>query len=203
MNFKKVWLVSLTLFVTVSGFGQRGEYTHDGFFLNLGLGVNFSSVNTKVEDVYDVDFTGAGSAIDILVGGSPTENFALHATIRSDGTQNPNFDDGNESGNTTDTILGTGFWGVGCTVYSQDNFFFSTSIGRGAIVLDNGSETITSDGGLGLYLRCGKEWWVGKQWGLGVSLDYLAAGGTTDLINDQQEKWTSNNFSISFSATLN
>lgn len=38
-------------------------------------------------------FTGAGSAFDLLIGGSPVENLSIHATLMGTGTQNPVIED--------------------------------------------------------------------------------------------------------------
>ncbi|MGB3467539.1 MAG: hypothetical protein WBA74_19795 [Cyclobacteriaceae bacterium] len=183
---------------------QNEAYTHDGFFVNLGLGLNFGTIKTEIENVNSFKFTGAGTSLDLLIGVSPVENIILHATIFGTGTANPKVDvNGTAQGNIEDTGVGTGMFGLGATFYTKDNFFLSPSIGRSIITLENDSETIVSGGGLGVLLRAGKEWWVGKQWGVGFSIAYRGAFGVTDLGQGEEEEWSSSNFSIALSTTFN
>ena len=203
MDFKKTTTTLFLLSTMLFAFSQREANTHDGFFLNLSLGANFGKVNTEVTDVYNLDFTGSGAAFDLLIGGTPVENIAIHATLAGVSIIDPDLDDGTTSVPTIDTSFGTGFFGAGATFYTNDNFFFSPNIGRSTITVDNGTTTATSDGGLGIFLRAGKEWWVGAQWGLGLSVAYRGGFGNTDLGAGNQENWSSGNFSISFSATVN
>ncbi|MDE0471323.1 MAG: hypothetical protein OXH57_05230 [Ekhidna sp.] len=212
MSIKKLTFFVCLLSNIIPAFGQQEANTHDGFFVNLSLGANFGKVNIEVDDnnvldSYNVDFTGSGVAFDLLIGGSPVENIAIHATLAGVSLINPDFERqepiGSPNGDTEDTFLNTSFLGAGATFYTKDNFFFSPNIGRGTISFNIDSETTTSDGGFGFLLRAGKEWWVGDQWGLGFALSYRGALGSTELELDLEEKWSSTNFSVSFSATFN
>ena len=212
MNTKKLTFFVCSLSNMILAFGQQEANTHDGFFVNLSLGANFGNANTEVDnndvlDSYDIDFTGSGVAFDLLIGGSPVENIAIHVTLAGVSLINPDFKGASfgESvdGTTEDTSINTGFLGAGATFYTKDNFFFSPNIGRGTTAIDIDSETTTSDGGFGFLLRAGKEWWVGDQWGLGLALSYRGAFGSTELELGLEEKWSSTNFSVSFSATFN
>ncbi|MBC6410221.1 MAG: hypothetical protein GDA51_09960 [Ekhidna sp.] len=214
MNSKKITLFACLLCSVILAFGQQEANTHDGFFLNLSLGASFGKSNVEttsnnVSDDYNYDLTGSGLALDLLIGGAPVENLAIHATLAVASLIEPEVD-GTEFGNPVnytaqDISLNTEFFGVGATFYTADNLFFSPNLGISKINItdDDGSEISDSDRGFGFLLRAGKEWWVGDQWGLGFALSYRGALGSTDIEPDLEEDWSSNNFSVSFSATFN
>ena len=45
------------------------------------------------------------------------------------------------------------------------NIFISGTVGLAGFSLDVGGNTTSSDAGLGLYVKAGKDWWVGADWG--------------------------------------
>jgi len=101
--------------------------------------------------------------------------------------------------------VGEAMFGGGLTYYIMpQNIFLSGSLGIGNFTMmdQKNDQTTSTQRGFSMQLKAGKEWWVSKKWGLGLSVTY----GTTSLTNNSggiSEKLNSNRFGILFNATLN
>ncbi|GEM_PF-237111 len=215
-TLKKVLTTIYILFLCASIFSQNitlpkkySGHKHRGFFLSMALGVNHTNVESDAKYYGISTFTGVGGAFDLKIGGTLTENLILHATILSHGVTGPKVDSnswGIDNTKTDNSIsLSEGMLGAGLTYYTPDNLFFSTSIGMGNFVLENEKEdiSISTDWGFSMQLKAGKEWWVGKKWGIGVAAYYHHTNGINQEGNMAEEKLTSHNFGVVFNATLN
>jgi hypothetical protein len=200
----------LVLLLLVPGYfissAQEGYHEHDGFFLSMSLGPAFGNVNDKFSGS-DLTFRGAGIDFDIKIGGKISQNLLLHATLLSKSMVGPEVSDGSgQSGKISNNVsIGEAMFGAGLTYYIMpQNIFLSGSMGAGNFTVINTDEKINTSTkyGFSFQLKAGKEWWVGKNWGLGLGLAY----GKTSLTNDAggiSEQLNSNRFSIVFNATFN
>ena len=168
------------------------------------------TITSTKEGTQNLKFKGTGAQFDFKIGGAIKENLILHATLASNALSGPTIsylDSNAGSQNTSNNlVLGEAMIGGGITYYVMPlNFFLSGSLGMGNFtVMDNDQGTsISSDRGLSMQLKAGKEWWVSRRWGLGLALTY----GKTKLTNTPgggvKELMNSNNFGILFNATLN
>lgn len=114
--------------------------------------------------------------------------------------------DNGQSGTAPNSVTITeSMFGAGLTYYFMpQNIFISGSLGSGNFTVNNTDNNTKSSTkyGFSFQLKAGKEWWVGKNWGLGLGLAY----GKTALTNDADglsEKLNSSRFSIVFNATFN
>ena len=186
---------------------EIGYHRHKGFYLSMSAGPNFPSITSEVIGDYNLKFTGIGAQFDLKIGGAIKENLILHATLLSNTMSGPKTTsaDGSSQKTSNNITLGEAMLGGGITYYFMpSNIFLSGSLGIGNFtVIDDDSETnVSTDRGFSMQLKAGKEWWVSKKWGLGVSLTY----GKTNLTNKPSsgdELLRSNNFGILFNATLN
>jgi len=179
---------------------------HQGFYLSLALGPNISNVTLASNLSDDMEFSGAGTLLDIKLGGSIGENLLLHATLTSSFLVGPKISVNGMSGNSSNDIsLGEALIGAGLTYYSPTNILISGSLGIGNYTLSNDEEDIdiSTDRGLGLQLKLGKEWWVSNKWGLGVAVTYSHLGLTNKPGGGLEEVMRSDNFGIVFNASLN
>ncbi len=185
--------------------------THDGFFLRLAVGGGHAGSKLEVPDTpatpggADIDLSGTSGDVDLAIGGMVQPNLAIHATIFGWSVSDPDADIriGTLSGK--GTLNGTATMsaiGPGVTYYVMPaNLYFTGSLGVGRFKL---SDTTDVDGesksGFALALGLGKEWWVGNQWGLGLS-----GGLTSHSIADKDvsENWSGTSFGVRFSATMN
>ena len=67
----------------------------------------------------------------------------------------------------------------------------------------NSDNDIITEGGFSMQLKLGKEWWVSKNWGLGIGLTYGKTNVTNEPTNGEMEELSSNRFGILFNTTFN
>ena len=211
---KKAAILGLFIAITSLCNAQMTDYIkmekyhqHTGFYLSLGVGPNFPSINSEVIGEYNFTFTGTGAQFDIKIGGAVIENLIIHATLTSNAMSGPKItSDGTSLKASNNTSLGEAMYGGGITYYIMpSNFFVSGSLGLGkfTVIDSDKANSISTNGGLSMQLKIGKEWWVSKKWGLGIAMTY----GKTKLTNSPglgiKEYMNSNNLGILFNATLN
>ena len=192
--------------------GSGKNRQHTGFYLSLSGGPAFGTISNDMKGTLTgkLDFSGTGAQFDIKIGGAVKENLILHATMISTSISGAKVTSSGQVGRLSDNmnISENMLIGGGLTYYVMpSNFFLSGSVGIGNYnLIDNSKDSdinIRTDNGFSMQLKVGKEWWVGKRWGLGMSLTY----GTTIVNNGPydgiEEKLTSNRFGILFNATFN
>lgn len=197
-----LFTVALTLAfnLAVSTETRGGEpRTHDGFFLRLSGGGGYASTSVNVAGVDVVELSGGAGDLNLAIGGTVSPNLILHGTIYGWSLSDPTVKlvgiETNFRGTFTVSV-----WGGGLTYYFMPaNIYISPSIGF-ATITGNDDFDGNYDGGFGLDLTLGKEWWVGNSWGLGVA---GAFGYHNVADGDVDESWSGTSFVLRFSATLN
>lgn len=159
---------------------------HAGVFLRAELGAGFRSMSTP--DAGSAKASGAGAGFAIAVGGPVAENLILLGELTVDSAQNPTIQVGSRSVETTDASFALLGLGPGITYY-----FMPANVHVGATILlteatltYKGEKIAETDLGFGGLLRVGKDFWIGKNFGLGVAgqftfatmKDKVADGGT-------------------------
>jgi len=200
------------IFCSVNGQTDKGKFQqHTGFYLSMSIGPTFGTIVDDMKGAVTdkLEFSGTGAQFDIKIGGAVQENLILHASMISTLVNGPKIKSPNQTGRLTDNlgISENMIIGVGLTYYIMpDNFFLSGSAGMGYFTLTDNKEpknNINTDNGFSMQLKAGKEWWLGKRWGLGIALAY----GKTILKNGPydgtEERFNSNRFGILFNATFN
>jgi len=217
--------IVLVVCIVLLGFNQlnaqeinewpKGYHQHDGFYLSMNIGTVFGNV-TENDITYGnsntMEMSGPGGAIDLKIGGAIRENLILHATYISTGIVSPTVITTtnmiSKKQKAPDNIgVGEGMYGVGITYYVMpSNILLSGSLGLGRFAIldnNNNNNNITSDGGFSMQLKLGKEWWVSKNWGLGVGLTYGSTNVTNKPNDGSTEELSSNRFGIQFNTTFN
>ncbi|HWO57619.1 MAG TPA: hypothetical protein VNN55_08650 [bacterium] len=179
---------------------SAGDRDHlNGFFLRLSAGVGAASteieaMNTKVK------FSGPAGDLNFAIGAIVAPNLALHGTLFGWSMTNPDAEVGNAEGE-LDGDLTLGAVGVGLTYYLMPaNVYLSGSVGLGSLTLEADDMDLESDNGVVIDLTIGKEWWVGRNWGLGVA-GSLGLHSIPDP--DVDENWSGPSVAVRFSATMN
>jgi hypothetical protein len=208
MNLKKIALIAFGLAYSVATYAQQKDRQHTGFFLSLSLGPIFGPIHmdSSVDGKYDL--TGTGASFDIKIGGAIQENLILHATLNANSIVGPKQElpNGQSYKNTNNVTFGEALLGGGLTYYFMpSNIFISGSAGLANFSVDNQDINYksTTDRGFGFQLKAGKEWWVSKRWGLGISGTYGRSSVDSKPGNGLREQLSSDRFGISFNATLN
>lgn len=184
------------------GAAKAEEYKHDGFFLRVapGLGVMNSSEKfgaTKYE------YNGTSGLFNLAIGAAIFDNFIIHLDLSAASMSEPRLKINGRTADNTTTDYATSVLGIGVTYYFPSNLYLTGAVGTASSELKENGKTYRTDDGYGINLMLGKEWWVSKNWGLGVAGQWLYtncpdkpyAGTTPDVITSS--------VGILFSATYN
>ncbi|MGE5394500.1 MAG: hypothetical protein ACM3P1_07120 [Candidatus Saccharibacteria bacterium] len=180
-----------------------GYHQHKGVYLNMNVGPAFVTVKDQLMDLnelYTRDYSGLGVLMDVKAGWSLRENLFLHATLISDKLNNPstkNLKPGNQEYSRV-TGIGDVMVGAGLTYYLMpSNLSFSYSMGLGKYSVSDPREThteINAKQGFFMQLKLGKEWWVSKDWGVGVGVTYSKNSVTSEPYHFQSNQLNSQQF---------
>ncbi len=192
----------------------NGVHQHDGFFLRLVPGFGYSQISLSLpDDMLPEQFKGKDAfsfsggltlANSIQIGGAVSDNVIIFGESGGVTITNASvkvFDE--EVDDPGDVSILFGGIGPGITYYFMpDNIYISVTILANITNVDmEGSKLAESDIGFGFNFMAGKEWWVGEQWGLGVSL-YFRYGSHSD--KDVEDMTISGySFGALFSVTYN
>lgn len=222
---KKFLMLCLTLcgflYVKAQENVQRadGYHQHKGFYLNMNMGPLFGNV-IKKDNPYGYstttsNFNGTGILSDVKIGAAIYENIILHVTAVtnllsgptltttiSPNDFNPSIHKMPDSFSINEQMVGIGF-----TRYLMPaNMYLSGTIGAGFFTTydSNKSETrVLTYPGFSMQVKVGREWWIAKNWALGLGVSY----GKTKLrnlpANEDAELFNSNRIGISLNATFN
>lgn len=208
--FRRGWF-ALTIVAGLAWAGAShagGEArTHDGFFLRLSAG--FASTETKISDATGkLKLSGSAGDVNLAVGGVIAPNLAIHGTIFGWSASDPDaeitvYGVGSGSGSISGTVTMSAVGG-GVTYYIMPaNFYLSGSVGLARLRFDSNTSGVPngdSDSGFALDLTAGKEWWVGRNWGLGAAGDIMIHSVPDGGL---PENWAGPSFGLRFTATMN
>jgi len=164
-----------------AGAAGDGTHTHDGFYLGVHVGVGWLKITGPFPT------TGTGTPIGVAAGYAPKDNLILFAAYdRSTAA--------GLSGEIQHLQLET--LGPGVRYYLEpSNVFLTAAVLAARISIDNGDAgderygyAETTRWGLAARASAGKEWWISRDWGLGLGAELLA--GRTRTSNDVQLYWT-------------
>lgn len=166
--------------------GRRHDAGH--FFMRLSGGLGFSGA--AFDDAAETTFRGAGGMGSFKFGATIARNVALGADLFGLSMLEPSVEqNGRDLGNADNTRASLGALGIGGTFYVMPaNIYFAASVGFGVGTLEiNVREgpiqlRFKEDTKVGLAgnLMIGKEWWVGRRWGLGLALQAILSSLETD-----------------------
>jgi len=180
-------------------------YQHDGFYLNMHIGGGYTSLSSTLDGV-KTTISGGSLSLGVAAGGVIAPNLILFGTLYGNSITDPDVSssDGSSQGTlsgATATLIG---FGVGLAYYVEPiNVYFAGALSATWLDLSDSDTNETfyqTDTGLGFQALVGKEWWVARDWGLGVAGEITLASMKD---KDYDTRWTGGSFSILFSATYN
>ncbi len=170
-----------------------------GFFLRLSAGFGFAGTEAVVPlgeiTTQELSFTGSAADLNLAVGGFVRPGLALHLTLMGWTIDEPSVDYGGLTITIPNDLSMTAIGG-GITWYVlPSGLYLSASLGLGELNIEDAE----SESGLAMDLTLGKEWWVSKQWSLG-----LAGGMGIHNIPEPglADDWQGASFSLRFSASM-
>ena len=179
-----------------------GYHEHDGFYMRLLLGVGYLHSSASYQGD-SMAVSGVGVTMGAAFGGALTPNLIIYGefvgTIVSDPTLEYNGQSGTASGLTA-SMMG---FGPGIAYYIDPNLYFSGTLlfTRLSFSDSNSNEDVAStDLGFGAGFTVGKEWWISRDWGIGLAGQFMVASMKD---KDVDTRWTGLSGSLLFSATYN
>jgi hypothetical protein len=159
--------------------GPRTFHNHDGFYLrmNLGLGHLWGTYDRSGPNSAEIDASGSGLGVDLLIGGSPSPGFVVGGGILGNWLFSADFEQQGDA--VTGHDIGSGLVGV-----FVDGFPRATGGWHLGGFLGVGGQTLSDDaaadetGGLGLAVFAGYDQWVGDDFSVGGLLRFTAARST-------------------------
>ncbi|MFP2959703.1 outer membrane beta-barrel protein [Myxococcus sp. 1LA] len=196
-------IAALLFSATTASAQEYDEHVHDGFYLRLQVGGGY--LRASAADVTpDVALKGASGNINAEIGFALVNNFILYGKFYGAASPSPSIQVGDLSVEDTgdDWSQNLGAVGLGVTYYFMPaNIYLSGAISYTQLSITERDEKVAeTELGGGLHLGIGKEWWVSKNWGLGIGAE-LALGRIRDDSNN--DNWNVTNVSIVLSATYN
>jgi len=182
---------------------MEGFHTHDGLYLRFHLGIagtGFSSTQAGVK----TNYAGGGSSTGIAIGGVIAHDLILYGTAFGTSTANPDKQVGGVSKPGDVGSIGVGAIGPGMAYYFEHlNLYLSAAFGLAGFTMNdgNGFRIDTSRSGTALELIVGKEWWVSRDWGLGIAAELM--GASLKDKNTPGLSWSAGSGALLFSATYN
>jgi hypothetical protein len=181
----------------------EGFHTHDGFFLQAHVGISATGFSSKQAGV-KTNYAGGGISSGLAIGGVIAHNLILYGAFFGTDTANPDKQMDGTSVTSDLGELGVGAFGPGLMYYFERcNLYLSAAFGLAAFGANdgNGVRVDSSRSGAAFDFMVGKEWWVSRDWGLGIAGELMAASLKDK--NTPGLTWSASGLSILFSATYN
>ena len=185
-------------------------HNHRGFYLSMSTGPAFGDIVFDASGTIfnQMIFSGSGYTFDFKIGGAVVENIILSADMLSREIVGPDITMDGLSGTTNSNVsAGDAAFGVGLTYYIMPvNVFVNATLASCNFTMNfNGTEG-SSETGFGFLAKIGKEWWVSRNWGLGISgsYGYSSAYDKPDpLVPEYSGKLSTSKFAVMFNTTFN
>ena len=179
-----------------------GYHEHDGLYLRFLLGPGYLHASASYGGVSQ-KVSGVGGTFGVAVGGSLNPNLVIYGELLGTSVSDPTLDYGGTSGTASGLTVTMVGLGPGVAYYFDGNLYVSGTLlfTKLSFSDSNTSDQLASTNwGFGAGLTFGKEWWVSRDWGLGVSGQFLAASMKD---NGVDTRWTGISAALLFSATCN
>jgi hypothetical protein len=158
------------------GYGRPyyGYNTHDGFFMRLNVGFGYLTASESYAGATDT-YSGLGFNYGAAFGGVIAPNLVLYGELFGMTVTDPNYSISNGGGSQNLSGVDMTAFGIGPGIayyFMPINAFVSGTLVLTKMYFTDSSSNVSlgdSDFGFGLSVMGGKEWWVSRDWGLGIA----------------------------------
>ncbi len=153
---------------------HQSERTHVGIFVRLlagGGNYNFSESPVLANNTGTFTAEGKAGFYSVQIGYSIIQNLIVYGARSALSAEEPEYRlNGSTYGLRPKGFLNVTGFGAGASYYVPAwNLHFSADVGTAVTSLNLGSATVNSQQGLGVNLQIGKEWWIARNLGMGMS----------------------------------
>lgn len=180
---------------------RGGVHTHDGFFLQMDLGLG--GVRTSAEQGgMEVKASGGAGEFSVGVGGALTPSLIVAGQLWGVANPDPTVKVNGVEVDNGDTTVSLSGIGVQLVYYVMPlNLYLSVTPSLTQLTFDDGKTSEDSETGFGMKFAVGKEWWVSDNWAIGLNGQF--AFSTNDSKYAGEPSWGTRWFGVAFSATYN
>ena len=177
---------------------------HKGFYFRGGLGVGYGGTKFTYESTTnEVTASGTGLGLDLWFGGTPVSGLAIGGALHLQQTINPSLAlNGRTVGNAS-IRLNTVLIGPFADWFPdpRGGFHLGGTLGFAYLSLrDKNDDTVgRSPLGFGAAFFLGYDWWVSKEWSLGITGRLMGASVSEDQNNGSNVKALSYHPALLFS----
>jgi len=183
-------------------------HVHDGFFMRLTAGLGYVTASETYGGATDT-YSGVGATFGAAFGGAIAPNLILFGEFLGTSVADPAYDvsgPGGGSGSMSGDMTLFGF-GPGIAYYIEPiNLYLSGTLAFSQMSFTDSSygnyATSDTNWGVGASFAVGKEWWVARDWGIGLA-GQLHLASMSDNVQGYDTRMTAAAFSLLFSATYN
>lgn len=144
--------------------------THEAFFLRVAAGLGGASGSVETDAGVDVGLSGFSLLWDISAGWAVLENLFVHAEFYGSVATDPTLDVGSREFGTESVDYDNYGFGTGVTYHVAPwDVYVSGTIGLAWVDIGGRGVDVDTETGFGLNLKLGKEWWVAKDFALGLA----------------------------------
>lgn len=174
-----------------------GAFRHQGFYLNLDLGLGY--LRSSISSI-DERWSGGAGQFSIGIGGAIQENLILAGRLWAYSVPDPDATIGGVSGTVPGGSLTLTGIGPELVYYVMPaNVYLSIAPSLTTLSPEGTGLTYSIDTGVGLRLAVGKEWWVAPHVGIGLNGNLAVASNKEPGFGT----WGSFAIGVAFSATFN
>jgi hypothetical protein len=183
-----------------------GAHQHDGFYMRLTAGLGYLDASETYGGATD-SYSGIGASFSAAFGGTIAPNLILYGEFLMTTITNAEWSlDGVKQGYSGMDMTLYGF-GPGIAYYFMPiNLYLSGTLTFTRVSFVDTYATYlgeeNTDIGIGLSFTVGKEWWVSRDWGLGIAGQFHIASMRDDIAG-YSPRLRAAAFSLLFSATYN
>lgn len=182
-----------------------GYHQHDGFYMRVYAGLGYFSASETYAGATDT-YSGLGATYGAAFGGAIAPNLILYGEFLGTSVTNASLSYGGQAPDYSGLDLTMFGFGPGVAYYLEPvNLYFSGTLTFTEISFSNTNTAVPLDStnlGIGLSFMVGKEWWVTRDWGIGIAGQiHVATMG--DTVSGYDTRMRAATFSMLFSATYN
>jgi hypothetical protein len=178
---------------------------HLGFFFRAELGFGFMSTSASMPvegGITRAFIEGPTVTIGVSAGLSIVENLSLAAEAWMTSAYSPIFGSAGQSVRVDDATVDLFGMGLQVSYYlAPANLYLSVTPSLSTLSTSEANVSTATKEGFGLKIAVGKEWWIGRHWGMGVSGQFYF-GSNLDA-GTPGVTWTTLGGAVALSATYN
>lgn len=168
---------------------RPGHHAHDGFFLRLGMGGGYARTSISI-DGDKLTYSGTSVPFELAMGAAIRPNLVLFGEVFSAQMFSPTSKYAGETRTASSMNMSIQGVGPGVAYYFMPiNIYISGSVllHKVSFTSDNDDyeSTDLSTIGFAANLMAGKEWWVSRDWGIGLAAHLMLGTAKNRALYDE------------------